>query len=203
MAKSMCRPCAPAVTGILGGFVLLVGVLSFVAVPAAQGKPSKITANGTIECSNSSGTMTFHPPLTPTGTAPETVSFVVTASDCWTSEKTNLPRGKVVGHVKATSSGGQNSYSTLGLSSSVTGTVGYSVKDATIVGTTMISGVQLTPESNGDLVSLPVPHMTNGSFAGVMVTSYANWTTSKIGASDKIGTGDIKKLRIVSGPEWW
>jgi hypothetical protein len=198
MSKSMSRRHVRTLIGISGGFALLIGVLvSFVAVPAAQAKAPKITANGSIYCANSSGTMTFHPPLTPTGTAPERVTFVVTASDCTTSDNTNLPPGTITAHVKATSSGGQDSSPTLGLSSGLKGSVGYTLTGAKMVGTIWSSGVDVMPQSTGDLVALRVPHMTSESFAGVMVTSYADWETSNE------TSGEIKSLKIVSGPEWW
>jgi hypothetical protein len=183
----------------------LVCIVVALVGPDAATAGAPITANGTITCNRATGTMTFAPPLTNGGTSAEVVTMAVHETRCSTSGNTNLPHGKITGHLTVTADG-QNSCTVLNTLTGWSGTSTWKDTRAPVNPTTLETGAHFGTGPGGVISpEMPKPHHLSDSFAmDSAITSYGqfNLTVTSTQFSTQCTASGVVTLRIPSGSTW-
>jgi len=163
-----------------------------------------LVATGTVTCSNVSGTITFNPPLSNSGTSPETTTISLNASGC---TQTGSNAQVTSGTATATIPGSTNACTSLLTSKPVA--VGVAWTPSSVHATVAtFSGYAVVMNSAGDIgFGLPASGGTAsvaGSFAGSdngsasKATTYSALTSTQLLAECGAATG-MSTLAITSG----
>jgi hypothetical protein len=178
----------------------LVAVLN-VGAGVASAKGAPINQPGTVSCSEISGTITFNPPLTLTGSSTENAKVDITVKKCSVSGGTVKPKKGVVDEPLAT---GTNNCASLENSMAETLTIDWAPASKINPTTASFSGYTTGTNSKQDEgFILPNSGGTGsavGSYAqasGVTAAAYTNETETQLTAACS-GAG-ISSLKITSG----
>jgi hypothetical protein len=200
-----------------GGFVVklrkFIVIMTAVAIPiglsvidvgAASAKGSPVAQPGKVTCNKISGTISFSPPLTLTGTATENTTVKITVKGCSVSGGTVKPKKGTVNKDISTATS-TNGCTSLGNSMPETLTVDWAPASKIAPTTASFSGYAVATNGKGDEgFSLPNSGGTGstiGSYAqssGVTATAYSSETSSQL-ASACSSPGGLASLKITSG----
>jgi hypothetical protein len=167
------------------------GALITAAQPAVASRAAKIVANGSLNCPDAKGTITFSPPLTETGTSQIGVKY--NPSSC-TTTATNLPAGMII-------NGGDYAVSyTYSLKTGVVWNImanwwagAVAVADSKV---TIASGTFST--TNGKDAGITIEGTAKGSFAGP-VDVVLNTSTTTAAFNKELATTGVSTMKITSG----
>jgi hypothetical protein len=170
---------------------LPVGLLAVVVTPSlASASPAAKTGKGTYNCKKITGTLTFSPPLTNTGTKAEKVAIKTTSSSC----KGGTP-AVTKSSATATLKLSTNSCSGLAGGSNavtlkITYTNGASASTYKATSSGGISGTKATFTTTGNVT---------GSYPAMGATSTANIKQSVATIENECSKSGVKSLTISSG----
>jgi len=188
-----------------GAVLLPLAAVVFVAGPASAGS----NATGTIQCTKITGTVSFTPPLTNTGTAAETATTVkLKISKCAADPKASaVPKKGTVSSNIATPTSTDSCGSLLGTSTPTSDTVTAKWSPTSInssVGS--YSGFTIStgpPPKDDEILNLPGTGGTSstaGSYAGSGQTSTLTLGESQSSLAATCSTpAGLKSIKIISG----
>ena len=173
-------------------------------VGAASASASAVAQPGKVTCSKITGSITFNPPLTLSGTSTENTTVKITVKGCSVSGGTVKPKKGTVDKDISTASS-TNSCSSLGNSQPETLTVIWAPGSKIAPTTASFSGYAVATNGKGDEgFSLPDSGGTGstaGSYAqasGVTAQAFSNETSSQLAAACAAPSG-LASLKITSG----
>lgn len=180
----------------VGALTVGLGLVTVLGSGAASAKGSPPT--GTVTCTGVTGTTTFNPPLTNSGTSAENGKQKITFTSCTSSSGVTVTKGAATGTIsQATNScGGLAGGSGTGFTFEIKWAPGK-------VGKSVVSFSSETPssDSSGDEGFSLSGGSVTGSFAGSETasgTAYTNQTATQL-ASECGSSGGLKTLTITSG----
>jgi hypothetical protein len=190
---------------ILTALALPISVLSVFAVGAASAKGGgAIDQPGTVSCTKITGTITFSPPLTLTGTSPENTTIDMKVGGCTDTGGGVAPKKGTVSKDISTASS-TNGCTSLSNSQPETLTVTWAPASKISPTTAAFSGYAVSTNAKGDEgFSLPNSGGTGaatGSYAeasGVTATAYSSESSSALATACE-SSGGLKSLKIASG----
>ena len=192
---------------ILGAGALVLPLTGVVMMGAgsASAARSSVVGTGVLTCTSIKGSITFTPPLTTSGTAPETSTIVkVTVKKCTGSTNGNPSKGTVNTNIATPTS--TDGCGTLASGSStpetlaVTWAGGFSGSSSTYAGFNPATDAPPGPAEAGFTLPQSGTGSTSGSWAegsGSTSTTYSNKTASQILAECN-GAG-LKTLKLTEG----
>jgi hypothetical protein len=194
---------------VLGCAVLAlpVGMITVVGVQAASAGSPPVTGTGTVSCTGATGLLGFKPPLTFSGSSPETASIKVTLHGCHAGGTTNVTTSNFNGSGKGSLSTSTNNCTALAGTQPVSGSV--TIKWTGKAGTAKLNTTTLTLTSitgvpsgaNGNAGFTFSHQATSGTFAGSLSGELdSNQTASTLAGPSGCGAKKgMKKINIVSG----
>jgi hypothetical protein len=175
-----------------GAVILPLASIGVIGIGTASAARSNVTGSGLVKCTKIAGTITFSPPVTNTGTAPETTTVHATATKC----KGGSPKPTKVTST-ATITGGVNSCGAVASASAPTLTGTYT--PASIAPSSTSGGTE-TETTAGGLGFKITGATTTGSFPSTTtnITVVTTETIAKFGAACN-SPGGLASLKIKKG----
>jgi len=183
--------------------VVPISLLSVFDVGVASAK-GPIAQPGKVKCSKITGSITFNPPLTLSGTSTENTTVKITVKGCSVTGGTVKPKTGTVNKDISTATS-KNACTSLGNSQPETLTVNWAPGSKIAPTTASFSGYAVATNGAGDEgFSLPNSGGTGstvGSYAqasGVSAAAYSNQTSNQLAAACS-APGGLASLKITSG----